>query len=140
MHENQIVRRAGLAPVLCAALLLAACAGTPQRDDPSPPDRYQAYAGEPVGSFSYFGRFDGWRPLSRSQLVVWTRPNTPYLLTVESSCIGLESATRIGVSSRLAHTVTSDFDAILVDRERCRVTEIRPIDDRRMKDEEKAAK
>lgn len=119
--------------VLCALItvaLLAGCAGIPQRSDsrPIPPDRFQAYAGEPIHSFNYFGRFDGWRPLGQQQLAVWTSAGDGYLLTVEPPCLDLEYATAIGFSTQVSHIVTSGLDFVRMNRERCRILEIRPLD------------
>lgn len=119
--------------VLCAFIavaLLAGCAGIPQRSDRRPirPDRFRAYAGEPVHSFNYFGRFDGWQPVGRQQLAVWTGAGDGYLLTVEPPCLDLEYETAIGFTTQVGSTVTSGLDYVRMNRERCRILEIRPLD------------
>ena len=48
--------------------------------------RYSAYAGPPVKSFNWLGRFDSWEPLGKDHLLVYTRPNEAYLLTVSGPC------------------------------------------------------
>jgi len=118
--------------------LLTACAGIRQRDDePSDRERYLHYAGAPIPSFSTIGHVDGWRPLGRNQLVVWTRLNEAYLLTVAPTCLELEFAISIALESKLAGTVSSGFDHVRVGRDRCQIMEIRPIDYRLMRQEER---
>jgi len=118
--------------------MLAACAGVRQRDgEPTDRERYLHYAGEPISSFSTIGRIDGWRPLGRNQLVVWTRMNDAYLLTVFPTCQELEFALSIALVSRVDGTVSSGFDHVQVGRDRCRIQEIRPINYRLMKQEER---
>jgi len=118
---------------------LAGCTGIRQRDaEPGALARYLEYAGEPIPSFSTVGRIDAWRPLSRTQLVVWTRLDNAYLLTVNPTCQELEFAMSIALVSRVDGTVSSGFDHVRAGRDRCQIMEIRPIDYRLMKQEERA--
>lgn len=124
--------------VLLGFAMLAACTSVRQRDgEPSARERYLHYAGKPVGSFSTLGRIDGWLPLGRNQLVVWTRVNDAYLLTVVPTCQELDSAIGIALDSRVEGTVRSGFDHVRVGRDRCQILEIRPVDYRLMKQEER---
>jgi len=100
--------------------------------------RYMDYAGEPVDSFSYLGRFDGWRSLGRDRVVVWTGVNDAYLLTVQQPCQDLQFAQRIGVTST-GSTVSRGFDSVKVgNNQTCRITEIRPVNYKDLKAAEKA--
>lgn len=126
--------------VLATLTLLTACSGIPQRDDENQTmQRYLAYAGDPVSGFSALGRIDGWRPLTRDKLIVWTGFNDAYLLSVEPSCMNLEFAMRIGLTTSVGSSVQSGFDYVRFRdgfrRERCRIVEIRPLDYRRMRQE-----
>ena len=122
--------------VLLGLASLAACAGIRQRDgEPSALARYLEYAGEPIPSFSTLGRIDTWRPLSRTRLVVWTRLDDAYLLTVDPTCQELEFAMSIALVSRVDGTISSGFDHLRAGRDRCQIMEIRPIDYRLMKRE-----
>jgi hypothetical protein len=119
----------------CAAiaLLAAACSGIPQRaSDEEQQQQYLQYAGAPIEHFTYLSHYDSWRSLSRTQLVVWTTINDAYLLTVREPCINLQFTQRIGLTST-AGTVSSRLDSVLVDRERCQITEIRPVDYKKMR-------
>jgi uncharacterized protein DUF6491 len=115
------------------ALLAAACSGIPQRTSEAEQlQQYLQYAAAPIGQFTYLSHFDSWRALSRTQLVVWTSINDAYLLTVRDPCINLQFAQRIGLSST-AGTVTNYLDFVLVDHDRCQITEIRPLDYKKMR-------
>jgi len=59
-------------------------------------DRYNAYAGEPIDHFTWLGRYDGWEPIGRYELVVFTGVNDAYLLKVMPPCENLQFATVSG--------------------------------------------
>lgn len=116
-----------------AALIVSACSGIPQRtSDQEELARYQQYAGEPVSSISYLGRYDSWRPLGRDHLVIWTGVNEAYLLTIAGPCNDLPFANRVAIKSTGA--TLSRGDSVIIGRgQRCLITELRPIDYRKMK-------
>ena len=125
--------------ILLGLASLAACAGIRQRDgEPSALTRYLEYAGEPIPSFSTMGRVDAWRGLSRTQLVVWTRLDDANLLTADPTCRELQFAMNIALESRVNGTSSSGFDHVRAGRDRCQIVQIRPIDYRLMKQEERA--
>lgn len=115
------------------AILLAACAGSAERAEQraTAADRYMAYAGEPIDRFGY-SRIQSWTPVSENQFVLWTRGNA-YMLTVSRPCINLDYANRISLSSQSGTWVTTGTDFVTFDDQRCRILEIREVDDRRMK-------
>ncbi|HSY07128.1 MAG TPA: DUF6491 family protein [Steroidobacteraceae bacterium] len=122
------------------ALLPAACSSTSHAvKDREALQQFLQYAAAPVDSFTYLGRYDDWRSLSRTQLVVWTSLNQAYLLTVREPCINLQFTNRVGLTST-AGTVTNRLDSVLVDRERCQITEIRPVDYKNMRAELRKSK
>jgi hypothetical protein len=110
------------------AVLLAACSSVPyaqrvqQRQD-----AYNAAAGAPIRSFRFYNRIWSWEPLSDSQLVVYTVPNTAYLLDVWS-CPNLMWTQAIGLTSTFRE-VSVNFDKVLAGRPYgpCNITKIRPI-------------
>lgn len=125
--------------VLLAAALVAACSGIPRREsDQEALARYMDYAGAPVDRFSVLGRVDGWRPLGRNKLIVWTGVNEAYLLTVAEPCFDLEFAHSVSLTST-GSSVSRGFDSVKVGRDRCMITEIRPIDYQQMKADQRAA-
>jgi hypothetical protein len=122
--KTSLVTTAG---VVLGAALLTACASGPKLN-------YAEYAGEPVKSF-YMSNFDGWSAVSKDQLVVWSGMNKAYLLTVTGYCPDLQFAHAIAVTST-ANTVDR-FEKVIVGRDRCLISEIRPIDTKQMKEDRK---
>jgi hypothetical protein len=113
------------------AVTLASCAsGMERMRGEESSSKYIDYAGAPVEQFASF-RIDGWTPVSRNQLVLWTGINEAYLLKVWDSCQDLQFANRIAVTST-ADTI-SRFDKVRVGRDQCPISEIRPIDVKQMK-------
>ena len=116
-----------IATLFAAGALVAGCASAPKLD-------YTDYAGEPVKSF-YMANFDGWSAVSKDQLVVWSGLNKAYLLTVTGYCPDLQFANAIAVTST-GNTVDR-FEKVIVGRDRCLISEIRPIDVKQMKADRK---
>ena len=106
-----------------AAVLLAGCASTLQKFS-GPKLSYSEYAGEPIKSFYMQNGMDGWSPVSKDQLVVWS-----------GSCPDLQFANAIAVTST-ANTVDK-FEKVIVGKDRCFISEIRPIDTKQMKEDRK---
>ena len=121
---------------LLAAVSLAGCASTLAKLS-GPKLDYTEYAGEPVKSF-YLGNYDGWAPVSKDQLVVWSGINKAYLLKVSGYCPDLQYANRVAVTST-GNTVDK-FEKVIVGRDRCFIDEIRPIDTKQMKEDRKLLK
>lgn len=121
------------AGVLLAAAALTGCASTLAKLN-GPKLNYTEYAGEPVKSF-YMSNFDGWSAVSKDQLVVWSGLNKAYLLTITGYCPDLQFANAIAVTST-ANTVDK-FEKVIVGRDRCLISEIRPIDVKQMKEDRK---
>jgi hypothetical protein len=124
--------------LMCVAVLavLSACASTTNRDDQWLA-QYRAYAGPPVRSFTWFGRFDSWQGLGKDHLVVFTTPWDAYLLTIWSPCDMRFVINRIGLTTTNS-TVYSGADSVIVYSEgtgrwTCPISEIRPVDYRRMR-------
>ena len=115
------------ASVAVVAALFAGCATGPKLD-------YTDYAGEPIKSF-YLYNFDGWSPVSKDRLVVWSGLNKAYLLTVTGYCPDLQYANAIAVTST-GNTVDR-FEKVIVGKDRCLIQEIRPLDTKQMKEDRK---
>lgn len=125
--------------ILCA-LALSACATGGLRDAERL-DLYRAHAGDPVGSFNFFGRLNGWTPLGDSALAVWTKPSEAFLLELSGPCQDLTFATTIGLTSS-AGRVHERFDKVLVRSPGsmnipCFIRTIRPLDVRALRTSEK---
>jgi hypothetical protein len=106
--------------------------------------RYMAYAGPPIPYFTWLGRFYSWEPLGKDQLVVYTTPGDAYLLKVWPPCDLRFVINAIGITST-ARTIYSGLDSITVNAAgtgpgpwRCPIDEIRKIDYKRMRADQRA--
>jgi hypothetical protein len=131
--KTSIASRISIGAALTAAVLLTGCASTLAKMN-GPRLNYSEYAGEPVKSF-YMANFDGWSAVSKDQLVVWSGLNKAYLLTITGYCPDLQFANAIAVTST-GNTVDR-FEKVIVGRDRCLISEIRPIDVKQMKADRK---
>jgi hypothetical protein len=129
----------GLVTTAASLALLAACAsGIPHhQEEQQVRDRYASYAGPPIQSFTWLGRYDGWEALGKDELVLFTNPSQAYLLKVWPPCDLRFVINRIGLTAT-GSTVYSGLDSVIVDssatgRWRCPISEIRPIDYKRMR-------
>jgi hypothetical protein len=130
------IRVLGTALILA---LLAACSSVPYSQRVK--QRQQAYnaaAGVPIRSFRFMTGIWSWEPLSDTQLVVYTVPNTAYLLDVWS-CPNLMWAQAIGLTSTFRE-VQVNFDKVLAGRPYvpCIITKMRPINLAQLKIEQQA--
>lgn len=132
MKTSKATSAMTLAAVLAAALLTGCASALAKMSGPKL--NYAEYAGEPVKSF-YMANFDGWSAVSKDQLVVWSGLNKAYLLTVTGYCPDLQFANTIAVTST-GNTVDR-FEKVIVGRDRCLISEIRPIDVKQMKADRK---
>ncbi len=108
--------------------LLAGCAAAP----PNPSDlateaTFLKYAGPPIESFTYLGRYTDIRTLGDKVVVVWTTINDAYLIRVLDPCIQLRFADHVGLTST-SRTVNRHFDFVLADQEHCRIDTIQHVD------------
>ncbi len=117
---------------IAVAVVLAACT------TPGPRERqaarlaeFESVAGAPVERF-HFWDLQRWEVLGPYEIAVWTRVNEAWLIRVNRPCAGLEFAQTIGLSSN-QNMVSTRFDAVLFDRQRCNIREIRPVDGKALK-------
>lgn len=107
---------------------LVACSSTPLRErEARALAEYEAAAGDPVDSF-WFQRLHSWESLGEDRLLVRSGPSKAFLLTVERPCTELPWANSIALTSSTS-SVHAKFDNVLVGQQRCRITEIRPVDE-----------
>ena len=129
-----------IVPRICAlALIVVACSAQADTREVAQRhlDAYTPYLQAPVAQF-HFWRFDHWQPLGPDHVAVWTTANEAWLITVEAGCPNLEWASNIGVTSQATHIVSRRFDYMTFDRQRCKITQIQPIDYARMKADRQA--
>ena len=125
--------KVSVAVILSSVALLSGCAATLKKLS-EPKLSYTEYAGEPVKSF-YMHNLDGWTPVSKDEVVVWSGINKAYLLKLSGYCPDLEFANAIAVTST-GNTVDK-FEKVIVGRDRCFIQEIRPVDVKQMKEDRK---
>jgi hypothetical protein len=125
------------APALLAVIALAGCATAAHRGA-APLDEFLPYAGAPVEEFR-FVTFTDWQQVDDEHVVLWVDLHDAYLLTVAAPCFDLNFSEYLGVSSTL-HTI-SRFESLFPGhRDRCPITEIRPLDVQRLKADRAAAR
>lgn len=125
--------KTSLVLVVAAAVALGGCASTLKKLN-GPKLDYREYTGEPVKSF-YMPSLDGWTPVSKDQVVVWSGINKAYMLSLAGYCSDLQFANAIAVTST-AGTVDK-FEKVIVGRDKCFIQEIRPVDVKQMKEDRK---
>lgn len=130
---------APFATALAAVVALAACSGIPRHESSAQLlARYTAYAGAPVSELRTYSPFDSWSSIDDRHVLIQTGIRDAYLLTVAPPCINLPFANRLALTSRFPHTVSSGFNSIRVERESCRITEIRPVNYRQLREQMRA--
>lgn len=136
---NFCVARLPLVGSLLMIALVSACssAGVPRSSAAeTESDKFDMYAVEAVSSFSMVGGLDQWRSLGDEKLVVWTRLNRVYLLTVQPPCNELQFTTTLALTSN-GGTVSKGSDGVIVESGKCLITDIRPIDYERLQQDER---
>jgi hypothetical protein len=124
-------------PILCALLLVAACATSSRTTPAERLEFYRANAGEPVRSFNSPGRLWGWRAVGDSALTVWTSSSRGFLLELTNRCPDMPFASTIGLTTRSGR-VAAGFDSVVIhrgggqgnrqgNRTTCRIDTIRPL-------------
>lgn len=118
-----------IATIAIAAVLFAGTASGQTRE--AQDDALQGYlarAGAPVDHFPY-RTLQKWELVGQNRIVVWTRVNEAWLLSVDQPCSELQYTPSIALTSS-ARQVRKRFDYVIVGkgRERCTIMEIRPID------------
>jgi hypothetical protein len=135
IQESYMYRfRAAILLSLAFALVQSACAGVgPREREARKLEQVMRYAGDPVDSFRFW-EIDSREMLGPEYFAVWTKINEAWLIKVDKPCWGLEFAHGVGLTST-QHRVHRKFDMVLVEDQRCRIDEIRPIDARKLKAE-----
>lgn len=127
-----------LISIMCMTTLIAGCASTIARLKGSDANlKYADYAGSPVTSI-WMSSFDGWAPVEKDQLVVRGDINKVYLVTVAPYCPDLRFARGIAITSMGGSL--DRFDKVIVERIRCLIKQIQPVDMVKMKADREALK
>jgi uncharacterized protein DUF6491 len=100
--------------------------------------RFRSFAGAPVDEFHMVDVFQT-QIVGDANVVVWPTINTAYLLTVDKPCNNLSFAHGFALTQEQSMKVSKAFDFLEFDHQRCRITEIRPVDYKAMLKSDKAA-
>lgn len=103
-------------------------------------------AGAPVERIVSFTLSD-WQPLDDTHLMVFRGPSTGWLLTVREPCLGLTWARTVGITAS-GGSIARRFDSVVfrdgigpgARHEQCRIDQIRPVDWRKVRAAERAAR
>jgi hypothetical protein len=99
--------------------------------------RFSSFAGAPVDEFHLVNIFQT-QIVGDNNVVVWPTINTAYLLTVDKPCNNLSFAHGFAVTQEQSMKVSKAFDFVKFDNQRCRISEIRPVDYKAMLKADKA--
>jgi hypothetical protein len=114
--------------IAAASLLFAGVAYADTREyEKAELARYQRYAGEPIDEFTMFDLWQ-WQVLAPDRLVVWSTIHDLYLIRVDKACNNLEWTHGLSLTQEMRVKVTQKFDFVVFKDQRCKITEIRPID------------
>jgi hypothetical protein len=117
-----------LMAVAAAIGLASGCVAPPQsQSDLATEKKLLQYAGPPIDSFTYLGRYSDFRVLGDKQLLVRTTVSDAYLIRVRDPCVDLRFVNRIELTST-SRTVNRQFDQVLAQHLRCRIDTIRYVD------------
>ena len=101
--------------------------------------RFKEFAGAPVDQFRMLDVFQT-QIVGDRNVVVWPLINQAFLITVEKPCANLEWAHGFAVTQETSMTVTKQFDFVKFGSQKCKITEIRPVDYKAMLKADKDAK
>jgi Family of unknown function (DUF6491) len=121
---------------VAAALVAAcacACAGAARRGAQPSLDQYMRYAGPPIQRFSYRNSYTGWQIVEEYKIIMFVGDGA-YLLTVVPPCPQMRLAMFMSIRNA-SGGIVSRFDRVQLDENDCLIDEIRPIDYRRMRQE-----
>ena len=100
--------------------------------------KYEKFAGAPVNEFPMFSLWQ-WQIVGPEKVVVWPTVNTAYMLTVDKPCSRLQWTNALGVTQTQSMKVSTRFDFVTFEHQRCRIVEIQPIDYKAMRKDDAAA-
>ena len=100
---------------------------------------FEQFAGEPIPRFHTFRELDRWRSFDDRTLAIWVGVNRAYLIKLRDPCLDLHRQMTIRVNGDNGF-VDAQFGRIEFGNERCRIGEIREIDEKARKKARREAK
>jgi len=124
-----------LRPCVLTVTILASClAAAATERTKGTLDQYRQYAGPPVRSFTYLGTYQDFTTVGPYDVVLWTTVNDAWLISVQPPCNGLVFARGIRLTQTF-NTVTARVDKLKFQDQICFITQIRPVNYLKMKQE-----
>ena len=123
---------------LALAMLASGAVADTQEHQADELARFRSYAGAPVDEFRLVDIFQT-QIVGDANVVVWPTINTAYLLTVDKPCNNLSFAHGFSLTQEQSMTVSKALDFLTFDHQRCRITQIQPVDYKAMLKADKAA-
>lgn len=124
--------------MLASICLVSSACATGGAGPIKPMNPYLANAGEATKQFSFTSLYN-WSRIDDDRIVVWSRPDRAYLLTLRNSCFELSFANTIAVDG-FGGRVRAGFDNVIANGIRCRIDTIQPVDLVAMREARKAKK
>lgn len=88
--------------------------------------KFEHYAGKPLDSITAF-QIQGWQPLGKEHIAIWTGVNDVYLIKVATPCTNLDWAHGVGISPHM-NQIRTRFDFVHVEGMPCQIVGIRKVD------------
>lgn len=99
--------------------------------------KYEQYAGAPTADFTMTSMWQ-WQVVGAQNVVVWSTVNSAYLLTLAKPCTRLQWTNALGLTQEMSMKVTQKFDKIVFEHQSCPITQIRPIDYKKLRQDDAA--
>lgn len=90
---------------------------------------FKRFAGEPIKRIRGFTPIDRWRSFDDQNFAIWVGTNRAYLISLRQPCFDLHHQLQIRITGGTG-TVDSVLSRVEFDQQRCRIQEIRPLDDK----------
>jgi hypothetical protein len=118
-----------------AMLAMSACASVSPRSF-----NFADYAGAPISELRFQQGLHNWQRIDDASVVIWTRPSESYLLTLRVECNALRTAKAVVVDDRdgMSGRIVAGSTDLLAGTMRCRIETIRPIDQERLRSDQKS--
>jgi len=129
--------------ILAVCLLtttLGACAIAQEKQarDAAALKEFEQFAGPPIKRIHTFTKIHRWRSFNDESVAIWIGTNRAYLLTLRRPCFDLHRQLVIGIAGSNGF-IDAKFDHIEFGQMKCRIDEIRELDEKARKAAQRVA-
>lgn len=126
--------------VCLLTLFLGACAIAEEKRerDAAALKAFEQFAGPPIKRIHAFTEIHRWRSFNDESVAIWIGANRAYLLTLRRPCFDLHRQLTIGIAGSNGF-IDAKFDHIEFGQMKCRIDEIREIDEKARKAAQRVA-